>query len=60
MFHKPKMELFAKIVNGNQPLTIFAKSSTLDVFQGSEYIFETLLEALITNFEALQINFKEF
>ena len=29
------------------------KSSTLDVFQGSEYVSEALLEALITNFEAL-------
>ena len=26
-----KIELFAKIVNGFQPLTIFAKSSVLDV-----------------------------
>ena len=31
------MEIFAKIVNGFQPLTIFAKSSILDVLQGSEY-----------------------
>ena len=26
-----KMELFAKIMNGFQPITIFAKSSILDV-----------------------------
>ena len=31
------MEIFAKIVNGFQPLTIFAKSCILDVLQGSEY-----------------------
>ena len=32
-----KMNLFAKIVNGWKPLTFFAKSSNLDVWQGSEY-----------------------
>ena len=32
-----EMELFAKIVNGFQPLTIFAKSSTLGVQLGAEY-----------------------
>ena len=32
-----KMEVFAKIVNGFQLITIFAKSSFLDVWQGSEY-----------------------
>ena len=32
-----KMKLFAKIVNGFQPLTILAKSSSLEVWQGSEY-----------------------
>ena len=32
-----KMEFSAKIVNGIQPLTIFAKSSVLEVWQGSEY-----------------------
>ena len=31
-----KMELFAKIVNGFQPLTIFARRSILDTSQGSE------------------------
>ena len=31
-----KIELFAKIVNSFQPLTIFVKSSTLDVSLGSE------------------------
>ena len=32
-----KMKLFAKIVNCRKPLTIFAKSSFLDVWLGSEY-----------------------
>ena len=32
-----KMELFANIVNGFQPLTVFANSYILDVWQGSEY-----------------------
>ena len=31
-----KMEVFAKIVNSCQPLIIFAKSSILDVWLGSE------------------------
>ena len=35
------MELFVKIVNGWQPLTIFAKSFILDVCQGSEYAYVT-------------------
>ena len=32
-----KMEHFAKIINGFQPFTIFAKRSILDVWQGSEH-----------------------
>ena len=32
-YQASKMELFAKIVNGWKPLTIFAKSSILDVWQ---------------------------
>ena len=32
-----KMERFAKIINDQRPLTIFAKRSILDVFQSSEY-----------------------
>ena len=36
-YQTSKMELLAKIVNGFQPLTIFAKSSILDVRQGSKY-----------------------
>ena len=35
-----KMELFEKLVNGFQLLTIFIKSSILDVWQGSEYASE--------------------
>ena len=31
------MELFTKISNGFQPLTIFAKSLILDIWQGSVY-----------------------
>ena len=31
------MELFAKTVNNLKPLTIFAKSSVLDVCSGSKY-----------------------
>ena len=32
-----KMERFAKIINGFQPFTIFAKRSILHVWQGSEH-----------------------
>ena len=32
-----KMDLFAKLVNVSKSLTIFAKSSILDVWQGPEY-----------------------
>ena len=34
-----KMELFAKIVNGFQPLIVFTKRSSLDVWLRSEYAF---------------------
>ena len=34
------MERFAKIANGFQPLTIFAKHSILDVWQSSENTHE--------------------
>ena len=30
-------ELLAKVVNGFQPLTVFARNSVLDVWEGSEY-----------------------
>ena len=36
----PILELFAKIVNGFQFLTILAKSSNLDVSQNSDFAFE--------------------
>ena len=32
-----KVEFFGDVVNSFQPLTIFAKRSILDVWQGSEY-----------------------
>ena len=32
------MELYAKIINGFQVLTIFAEDSVLDVWQGSKYV----------------------
>ena len=35
-----KMELFVKIVNGFEPLAIFAKSPILDVLLGSETAFD--------------------
>ena len=34
------MEFFAEIVKNEKPFTIFAKSSILDVWQGSEYASE--------------------
>ena len=34
------MELFAKLVKNEKPLTIFVKTSILDVWQGSEYASE--------------------
>ena len=34
------MELFAKIIKNEESLTIFAKTSILDVWQGSEYASE--------------------
>ena len=37
-FQTPKMELFTKMVNGFQPLIIYAKSSISDVWQVSEHV----------------------
>ena len=37
-----KMECFAKIANTIQALTIFAKGSILDVWEGSEYASDIL------------------
>ena len=37
---KCKVELFVKIVNGFQPLTILSKSSIFDVWLNSEYAFD--------------------
>ena len=39
-----QMDLFAKIINDFQSLTIFAKGSILDVCLGFERTFATLLE----------------
>ena len=44
-----KMEFFAKLVKGFKPLTIFVKSSILDVWQSSEYApLEGLQETSVT------------
>ena len=37
------MELFVKIVNGFQSLIVFAKSSVLDVWLGSENVSEIFI-----------------
>ena len=39
-YQTSKMESFAKIVNGFQPLTIFAKRSIIDAGWGFECIYE--------------------
>ena len=36
-YQKSKMECLARIINSRKSLTIFAKRSSLDVSQGSEY-----------------------
>ena len=41
-YQTSKMECFAKIVNTFQALTIFAKGSILDIWQGSEYASDIL------------------
>ena len=38
-FQTSKMERFGKIVNNLQPLTIFAKRSILDIWEGCEYAY---------------------
>ena len=38
--HTSKMELFAKVVKNARVFTIFAKTSILDIWQGSEYASE--------------------
>ena len=45
-----KMELLAKIVNGFQPLTIFLKSSILDIQLSSEHASDTSHVTLNTGF----------
>ena len=50
-YQASKIGCFAKIVNGLQPLPIFAKRSILDDWQGSEYhseffnLFELILQS---------------
>ena len=41
------MRPFAKIVNGFQPLNIFAKSSSLDVWLGCEYATEYVCQSAV-------------
>ena len=48
-----KIERLAKIVNGQKPLTIFAKNSILDVRQGFEYAYDLFLSFF--NFFVLSI-----
>ena len=43
-YQTPKLELLAKIANGSWKLTIFAKVSTVDVWQGSEWFSEHVFE----------------
>ena len=60
------MELFSKIINGFQPLTVLAKSSILDVWQGSEcatyrhLLFDVLLLWVFNNRNALFYLFYHF
>ena len=42
-------EIFAKIVNDFQPLTIFAKSSISDVWQGIEFAATERLEEMLSD-----------
>ena len=57
------MERFADVINGFQPLTIFAKHSILDVWQGSEYFsvlykdccLQDFLRNLLINLQAVGI-----
>ena len=42
-----KTERFAKTANNWKPLTIFAKCSILDVWQGSEYGYESITQYLV-------------
>ena len=47
------MENFVNIVNGFKPLTIFEKSSILDVYLGSEYTFELHQKSWVTRLAAV-------
>ena len=56
-----KMEVFTKIVNGFSFLTIFAKSSILDVWQDSEFASEAnndlRKKLILAVWQGFQINF---
>ena len=45
-----KTDIFAKIINGFQSLTIFAKSSITDIWQGYENVSEISLNAVKVSF----------
>ena len=51
-----KMEVFAKVVKSLQPLTIFAKSSILDVFlvseSASEFVTDVFLDIFSEHFRS--------
>ena len=45
------MEFFVKIVNGKKPLTIFAKTSFLDVWLGSGYVLQIRSQECFIHFK---------
>ena len=47
-----KMEVFAEIGNGWEPLTSFTRSSILDVYQGSEYVSVIRSDKISNNSES--------
>ena len=52
------MKLFVKIFNWWKPLTILQKSSILDVWLGSEYVFDIFIftiHSLIEIFEKMPV-----
>ena len=55
----PKMEDFAKIVNGWKPITSFVKYSILDVWQGPEYNSEFYQNYLFLHDVSSMVNFSE-
>ena len=49
LYQTSKIDRFAKIGTGFKPLTIFAKRSILDVWQGSEYVSDDYTNAGLLN-----------